>query len=80
MWLEHLDNLPDHAKSDLNNLNQQLVMLLKSSDTAFSLGQTEDGVSCVRFGLITQHTDLEELIALVYTTGKEVEESSKVDE
>ena len=41
-------------------------------------GQTDDGMNCVRFGLITEETDLEELIALVYTTGKEVEESSKV--
>ena len=41
-------------------------------------GQTDDGLNCVRFGLITEDTDLEELIALVYTTGKEVEESSKV--
>jgi hypothetical protein len=30
--------------------------------------------------LITDETDLEELIGLVYTTGKEVEESSKVSE
>ena len=41
-------------------------------------GQSVDGLACVRFGLITEETDLEELIALVYTTGKEVEESSKV--
>lgn len=33
---------------------------------------------CVRFGLVTMETDLEELIAIVYTAGKDVEESSKV--
>jgi len=32
----------------------------------------------VRFGLVTDETDLEELIAMVYTTGKDVEESSRV--
>ena len=32
----------------------------------------------MRFGLIMDETDLEELIALVFTTGREVEESSKV--
>jgi len=41
-------------------------------------GHSEDSLACARFGLITEETDLEELIALVYTTGKEVEESSKV--
>ena len=41
-------------------------------------GHSEEGLACARFGLITEETDLEELIALVYTTGKEMEESSKV--
>lgn len=31
-----------------------------------------------RFGLITPTTDVEELVALVYATGKEIEESSRV--
>ena len=39
---------------------------------------SRESLACVRFGLITEDTDLEELIALVYTTGREVEESSKV--
>ena len=39
---------------------------------------TLETLACVRFGLIMDETDLEELIALVFTTGKEVEESSKV--
>ena len=42
------------------------------------IGTSTEALACVRFGLITEETDLEELIALVYTTGKEVEESSKV--
>jgi len=41
-------------------------------------GVTPTGLYCVRFGLVTADTDLEELIAMVYATGKEVEESSKV--
>ena len=39
---------------------------------------TSSGLYCVRFGLVTADTDLEELIAMVYASGKEVEESSKV--
>jgi len=42
------------------------------------LGVTSSGLYCVRFGLVTADTDLEELIAMVYANGKEVEESSKV--
>ena len=41
-------------------------------------GVTESGVNCIRFGLVTHDTDLEELIAVVLKTGREVEESSKV--
>ena len=42
------------------------------------VGVTASGQYCVRFGLVTADTDLEELIAMVYVNGKEVEESSKV--
>ncbi|CAH1793436.1 unnamed protein product, partial [Owenia fusiformis] len=62
---------------EINKLNTELVQQLKSCDTAFSLGKTEEGTMCVRFGLITEETDTEELVGLVYTTGKEVEESSR---
>jgi len=41
-------------------------------------GVTSSGLNCVRFGLVTADTDLEELIAIVYANGKQVEESSKV--
>ena len=43
-----------------------------------SSGQTDTGCVCVKFGLITQDTDVEELVELVQTTGREVEESSRV--
>ena len=46
--------------------------------TVCGLGVTSSGQYCVRFGLVTADTDLEELIAVVYANGKEVEESSKV--
>ena len=46
--------------------------------TVCYVGVTSSGLYCVRFGLVTADTDLEELIAMVYANGKEVEESSKV--
>jgi len=72
-----LSEMTVQSKHEINVLNHEIVSQLKSSDTAFSVGQTEGGLYCVRFGLVTDDTDLEELIAMVYTTGKDVEESSK---
>ncbi|KAK6168927.1 hypothetical protein SNE40_020081 [Patella caerulea] len=78
--------IPDHwlnqtpteqGKIDISNINGELVHKLKSMDTAFSTGHCSDNEICVRFGLITANTDVEELVALVHTTGKQIEESSK---
>lgn len=55
-----------------------LENVLKNLISLWDIGQSEAGVYCVRFGLVTMETDLEELIAIVYTAGKDVEESSKV--
>ena len=41
-------------------------------------GHSPEELFCVRFGLVTEETDLEELIGMVYSTAKDVEESSKV--
>eukprot|EP00105_Crassostrea_gigas_P024846 XP_011445238.1 PREDICTED: putative pyridoxal-dependent decarboxylase domain-containing protein 2 isoform X3 [Crassostrea gigas] len=76
-WRERMTDLPDNAKRDINNINTELVKRLHSKDTAFSLGFNDENIGCVKFGLITDDTDLEELIGLVYSVGKEIEESSK---
>lgn len=38
----------DQGKTELNKLNMQLVDKLRSSDNAFSLGESSDGVACIR--------------------------------
>lgn len=38
----------DQEKTELNKINVQLVDRLRSSDNAFSLGESTDGVACVR--------------------------------
>ncbi|KAA0194475.1 hypothetical protein HAZT_HAZT005584 [Hyalella azteca] len=76
VWLAQ-GALPDSAKEDVNFLNSHLVEQLKTTDSAFSLGEGSDGMNCVRFGMVTEETDLQELLALVYNTGKEIESSSK---
>lgn len=40
--------LTDQAKEELNNLNIALVETLRSTDSAFSLGEGTDGLVCVR--------------------------------
>ncbi|XP_044731639.1 putative pyridoxal-dependent decarboxylase domain-containing protein 2 [Chrysoperla carnea] len=70
--------LTDQAKDELNRLNIALVDNLRTTDNAFSLGEDIDGLACVRFGLVTDDTDIEELLSLVIDTGKAVEENSKI--
>ena len=77
-WLQYLPELPPKGKAEVNKINMELVHQLKANDSAFSLGFTSDDLACARFGLIAQDTDMEELLGLVYTTGKEIEESSRV--
>nr|XP_022319864.1 putative pyridoxal-dependent decarboxylase domain-containing protein 2 isoform X1 [Crassostrea virginica] len=76
-WRERMTDLPDSAKREINNINTELVKKLQSKDTAFSQGFNDENIGCVKFGLITDDTDLEELIGLVCSVGKEIEESSK---
>ncbi|XP_012284372.1 pyridoxal-dependent decarboxylase domain-containing protein 1 [Orussus abietinus] len=70
--------MTDQAKEELNRLNTRLVEALRSTDAAFSLGEGADGLACVRFGMVTQDTDVAELLSLVLQVGQEVEASSKI--
>lgn len=70
--------LTDQAKEELNNLNMALVDSLRSTDSAFSLGEGADGLMCVRFGMLTPQSDVEELLNLVVRVGQSVEENSRV--
>ncbi|XP_065161723.1 putative pyridoxal-dependent decarboxylase domain-containing protein 2 isoform X2 [Atheta coriaria] len=70
--------LTDQAKEELNNLNMALVDSLRSTDSAFSLGEGTDGLMCVRFGMLTPQSEVEELINLVIRVGQSVEENSRV--
>ncbi|EAT37021.1 AAEL010939-PB [Aedes aegypti] len=70
--------LTDQAKTELNRLNTALVDMLKAHDGAFSLGEGSDGLICVRFGMVTNETDVEELLDLVIQTGLKIQENSKI--
>lgn len=70
--------LTDQAKTELNKLNMDLVESLRATDNAFSLGEGPDGLICVRFGMVTEDTDVEELLDLVVSVGRSVQENSRV--
>lgn len=70
--------LTDQAKTELNKLNSDLVDALRATDNAFSLGEGSDGLICVRFGMVTEETDVEELLDLVISVGRSVQENSRV--
>lgn len=70
--------LTDQAKTELNKLNSDLVEALRATDNAFSLGEGSDGLICVRFGMVTEDTDVEELLDLVISVGRSVQENSRV--
>ncbi|CAB3253059.1 unnamed protein product [Arctia plantaginis] len=67
----------DASPDEINSLNRQLVETLRATDGAFSCGDGDDGLACVRFGMVTEDTDVDELLDLVISAGKEVEESSR---
>ncbi|XP_076171031.1 pyridoxal-dependent decarboxylase domain-containing protein 1 [Ptiloglossa arizonensis] len=70
--------MTDQAKDELNRLNTQLVEALRSRDAAFSLAEGADGLAYIRFGMVTQETDVAQLLSLVLRVGQEVEASSKL--
>lgn len=70
--------LDDQAKTELNKLNSDLVDALRATDNAFSMGEGADGLICVRFGMVTEDTDVEELLDLVISVGRSVQENSRV--
>lgn len=69
---------PEKAKEEIDHLNAQIVNKLRAIDSAFSLGEASGtGEWCVQFGMVTEETDVQELVRLVAATGQEIEESSE---
>lgn len=60
-------------------MNIELVHSLRSVDSAFSLGESSKyGVSCVKFGMLSDEKDLDYLLRLVSERGQEIEKSQQV--
>lgn len=54
------------------------IFLYLFIDLDFCVGFNDENIGCVKFGLIIDDIDLEELIGFVYFVGKEIEELLKV--
>lgn len=67
----------DEASRLINQRNMELVATLRNTDSAFSLGEgpPPHNHMCVRFGMVTMETDVEELLSLVITTGRDIDEA-----
>lgn len=77
--------------NDINSINRTLIVELRNDDEAFSLGRLDIHLTeksdenpfgaaslfCIRFGLITQTTIVDQLIDHVLVKAHKVEESSK---
>merc|ERR1719270_395923 len=60
--------------SMINQRNMELIQTLRTLDSAFSMGESDNGRLCIRFGMVSMETDVEELLALVINTGKQLDE------
>ena len=62
----------------VSHLNLELVHSLRATDSAFSSGESSLNVNCVKFGMLADEKDLDDLITLVAERGKSIEDSAQV--
>ena len=74
---KHMQKLYQDIK-EINDINEQLVKLLQAQDGAFSIGQADDGLKAVKFGMVSELDALKNLASQVQKVGKTVEEDSRV--
>ena len=69
--------LSEEEQKLVNQRNMELVATLRATDSAFSLGEGPPPGSsmCVRFGMVTMDTDVEELLNLVINCGRDIDEA-----
>ncbi|TMS35945.1 hypothetical protein L596_003229 [Steinernema carpocapsae] len=68
----------EKQKQQVSHLNMELVHSLRSTDSAFSSGECQQlGVSCIKFGMLSDEKDLKDLVSLVAERGKTIEESQQ---
>jgi hypothetical protein len=61
--------------NEINEINKEIVKKLQTHDGAFSLGEADDGLCAVKFGMVKELEAIGKLANEVQLVGKEVEES-----
>jgi len=74
---EKVEELDEEGLRLVNQRNMELVATLRNTDSAFSLGEgpPPDNNMCVRFGMVTMETEVEELLTLVINCGKDIDDA-----
>ncbi|CAG0920201.1 unnamed protein product [Notodromas monacha] len=72
-----LCDLLDAERQEIEKLNIELVVQLRGTDPAFSKGTGDDGLVCVRFGMVMDGADVDELVDVVLQTAEDIEDSSQ---
>ncbi|VDK47892.1 unnamed protein product [Anisakis simplex] len=68
----------EKQKQQVSHLNIELVHSLRALDSAFASGECDKfGVTCVKFGMLSDEKDLNDLMRLVAERGKEIEQSQQ---
>ena len=63
---------------DLNDINRELVKKLQSKDDAYTIGEDENGILAIKFGMVNDVNIIRKLASEVQATGKEIHEHLKV--
>ncbi|XP_077979735.1 putative pyridoxal-dependent decarboxylase domain-containing protein 2 isoform X2 [Glandiceps talaboti] len=79
LWESRLEDLPDKGKAEIDSLNFDLLARLQATEEGhlFSLQKKVNDTMCVGVGVLSEAVEIEELVDLIHTLGKEVEDSSK---
>ena len=76
------NNDEEQNKKELVKLNGELVQRLQAGEggALYTPVTTPTETTAVGVGMVTSGTDLDEVVDLIWSTGKELEDSSKVRE
>jgi hypothetical protein len=63
---------------EIDRINEELIKKISAKDNAFSLGVGVDGMTAIKFGMVSEVSAIRNLANEVQYIGKDIEEASKV--
>lgn len=72
---------PEMQKSfcEINEINKELVKKLQTRDNAYAIGEDENGMVYIKFGMVNDLDAVKKLASEVQSFGREVSENTKVN-